>query len=420
MKILVLNGGSGSLKCWFQDVPDGQLPSEGLAPRWSARADWSRNRGAADVQITRSDGVAVTRTITADSPSGFLEPVLEALWKGEAKAIDGASEIQVVGHRIVHGGPKYRASVLVTQEVRTAIAEQAEFAPAHNRLQLAAIETVDRIIGARTPQVAVFDTGFHATLEPAAYVYAGPYDWLEQGIRRYGFHGISVQYSTRRAAELLQVPENSSRLIVCHLGNGASITAVATGKSVDTSMGFTPLEGIMMGTRSGSIDPSILLYLIRRHAYTADQIDDILNRKSGLLGVSGLSGDMREILEAVEKGNERARLAYDIYAHRLTREIGAMLAVLGGVDAIVFTGGIGENCAPLRQVVCEQFAFLGLRLDAAKNAQPDLDQNVAAAGSTVQVLLIRADEDWEIARECQRLAGAHSASAPHSAKPLPA
>ncbi len=403
MKILVLNGGSSSFKCWFQDVPDGQLPSEGLAPRWSARVDWSGNSGTADVKIARSDGASLTRSITASSPSGFLEPVIEALWKGAAKAIDDPSEIDVVGHRIVHGGPKYRASVLITPEVRSAIAEQVEFAPAHNRLQLAAIECVDRIIGNNTPQLAVFDTGFHVTLPPAAYVYPGPYAWLEQGIRRYGFHGISVQYSTRRAAELLQVPPHSSRLIVCHLGNGASVTAVVNGKSVDTSMGFTPLEGIMMGTRSGSIDPSILLYLIRHQGSTADQIDEILNRKSGLFGVSGISGDMREILEAVDKGSPQAGLAFGIYAHRLTREVGAMLAVLGGVDAIVFTGGIGENCAPLRQVVCEQLAFLGLKLDAAKNTKPDLDQNVAAAGSSVQVLVIRADEDWEIARECQRL-----------------
>ena len=248
-------------------------------------------------------------------------------------------------------------------------------------------------------------------------MYPGPYAWLEQGIRRYGFHGISVQYSTRRAAELLHVPTNSSRLIVCHLGNGASVTAVANGKSVDTSMGFTPLEGIMMGTRSGSVDPSILVYLFR-NGKTAEELDAVLNKQSGLLGVSGISGDMREILEAMEKGSERARLAYDIFAHRLTAEVGALLAVLGGVDAIVFTGGIGENCAPLRDDVCKQFAFLGLKLDLAKNARPDLDQNIAADGSTVQVLVIRADEDWEIARECQRLAGPGSATQPHSIPPV--
>jgi acetate kinase len=365
MKILVLNVGSSSFKCWFQDVPDGPFPW-GRAPQWSA---------------------------SEDSPPASLETALKA----------GPSEVDVVGHRIVHGGAKYRESVLITPQVRSAIAELAEFAPAHNKLQLAAIETVDRVYGTSVPQVAVFDTAFHATLQPAAYVYPGPYSWLDQGIRRYGFHGISVQYSTRRAAELLQVPPNSSRLIVCHLGNGASVTAVANGKSVDTSMGFTPLEGIMMGTRSGSIDPSILVYLIRHQGYTADQIDEILNRKSGLLGVSGISGDMREILEAIGKGHERARLAYDIFAHRLTREIGAMLAVLGGADAVVFTGGIGEHCAPLRDHVCRQLAFLGLKLDAAKNERPDLDQNIAAPGSPVQVLVIRADEDSVIARECQRL-----------------
>jgi acetate kinase len=373
MKILVLNGGSSSFKCWFRDVPDGKP--------WTARADWK----------------------ASEKPEGLLGPLIQSLWQGKNKAIDSPAEIEVVGHRIVHGGPKYRQSVVITPEVRAAISEQAEFAPAHNRLQLAGIETVDRVIGGGVRQVAVFDTGFHATLQPAAYVYPGPYEWLDQGIRRYGFHGISVQYSTRRAAELLHVPGNSSRLIVCHLGNGASVSAVANGKSVDTSMGFTPLEGIMMGTRSGSVDPSILIYLMRHEGAGADRIDEILNRKSGLAGVSGISGDMREILDAIEKGHERARLAYDIYAHRLTREIGAMLAVLGGVDALVFTGGVGENCAPLREAVCGHLAFLGLKLDAAKNARPNLDQDIAADGSALPVLVIRADEDEEIARECCRV-----------------
>jgi acetate kinase len=415
MKTLVINGGSSSFKCWFQNVPDdvpASLPAARLEPSWSARADWSLHSGNAEVKITRSGGKSTTSTIPAGTPSAILEPVLRALWQGETKAIDSPAEIAVVGHRIVHGGPKYRASVLITPEVRAGIAEQAEFAPAHNRAQLEAIRTIDRVVGTAVPQVAVFDTAFHATLEPRAYVYAGPYSWLEQGIRRYGFHGISVQYATRRSAELMKTPASGPRLIVCHLGNGASVTAVAGGKSVDTSMGLTPLEGLMMGTRSGSIDPSILVYLIRRHGYTADQIDDILNRQSGLLGVSGLSGDMREILEAIQNGNQRARLAYDIYAHRLVREIGAMLAVLGGVEAIVFTGGIGENCAPLRKDVCEQFGFLGLKLNLAKNAAPDLDENIATSESPVQVLIIRADEDWEIACECRRLANAGQLSPP--------
>jgi acetate kinase len=377
VKTLVINAGSSSFKCWFRDVPD-ELPKGRLEPAWRAQAGAGAN----------------------------LDSLLRGLWEGEGKAIDSPAEIAIVGHRIVHGGAKYRASVLITAEVRSGIAEQAEFAPEHNRVQLEAIRTVDRVVGAAVPQVAVFDTAFHSTMEPSAYVYAGPYSWLEQGIRRYGFHGISVQYATRRSAEMLGTPASALRIIVCHLGNGASLTAVAGGKSVDNSMGFTPLEGLMMGTRSGSIDPGILIHLIRKFGYTADQLDDILNRQSGLLGVSGLSGDMREILEAIGNGNERARLAYEIYAHRLVRETGAMIAVLGGVDAIVFTGGIGENCAPLRQDVCEHFSFLGLKLDAAKNAAPELDQNIATGGSAVQVLVIRADEDWEIACECNRLARA--------------
>lgn len=377
MKVLVLNVGSSSLKCWFRDMPGGET--------WTAKREWRSSE----------DGAALMR--------GMLE------------SVGLPREIDIVGHRIVHGGAKYRESVLITPEVRAGIAEQAEFAPAHNRLQLAAIEAIGQIVGEQVPQVAVFDTAFHRTLGPAAYVYPGPYAWLEQGIRRYGFHGISVQYATRRAAELLGTSADAPRLIVCHLGNGGSVTAVANGKSVDTSMGFTPLEGIMMGTRSGSIDPGIATYLLR-HGTGADELDGILNKQSGLLGVSGLSGDMREILQAVESGNERAKLAYEIYAHRLTREIGAMAAVLGGpgvggVDAIVFTGGIGENCAPLRRDVCAKIEFLGLQLDAAKNGRPQLDENIAAAGSRVRVLVIRAEEDWEIARECLRI---HSAQPSHA------
>jgi len=283
MKVLVLNVGSSTCKCWFQDMPGGQV--------WTARTEWK----------------------SSDNGEDYIHRLLQSS--------DFPRAIDVVGHRIVHGGPKYRESVIVTPEVRAAIAAQAEFAPAHNRLQLAAIEAVDQVIGKNVVQVAVFDTAFHSTLAPAAYVYPGPYAWFEQGIRRYGFHGISVQYSTRRAAELLHAPHDSLRLIVCHLGNGASVTAVANGKSVDTSMGFTPLEGLMMGTRSGTVDPAIPAYLLR-HGTSPGDLDNILNKQSGLLGISGLSGDMREILAAIEKGNERARLAYDIYAHRLTREMG--------------------------------------------------------------------------------------------------
>ncbi len=343
------------------------------------------------------------RQLQVDAPVAVLEPVLELLWKGDAKVVGGPSDIDVVGHRIVHGGPKFRESTALTADVRSAIAQQVEFAPAHNRFELEAIEAIDHVLGTGVPQIACFDTGFHSTLEPAAYVYPGPYAWMEQGIRRYGFHGISHQYASARASEMLGGDPQALRLIVCHLGNGASLAAVRGGKSVDTTMGFTPIEGLMMGTRCGSIDPGILVFLIRHRGYTAEQLDDILNRESGLYGVSGVSADMREVLRAMQNRNERAQLAFDVYAHRLVRGVGAMLAVLGGMDVLIFTGGVGENVPQVREIVCEQLAFVGLKLDAGKNKEPKLDVDIAEGSSTVRVLVIRAEEEWEIARECHRL-----------------
>jgi acetate kinase len=371
MRILVINGGSSSFKCRLDDLPEGPLPIAPPKPVWEKRVDWDQNSNVAAV----------------------LEPVF--------KSVDGS--VDAVGHRIVHGGPVYREPAPLTSEVRAAIAKEIEFAPAHNRFELEAVQAVDHFLGSGALQIAVFDTGFHCTLTPDAYVYPGPYAWLEQGIRRYGFHGINHQYASRRAAELLGRDSTSLRLIVCHLGNGASLAAVRGGKSVDTTMGFTPLEGLMMGTRSGSIDPGILVFLIRHRGSTAEELDKILNQKSGLLGVSGISGDMREIETAIDNGNSRAQLAFDVYIHRLLRELGAMLAVLGGADAIIFTGGVGENSARLRERVCGDLGFMGLRLDAAKNARTSADQDIAASDSRVRVLVIRAQEEWEIARECHLL-----------------
>ncbi len=324
-----------------------------------------------------------------------LEPALQSL-------LAEHPQIDAVGHRIVHGGPVYRESAPLTGEVRHAIAQQVEFAPAHNRFELEAVGSVDRILGTKVPQIAVFDTGFHATLEPAAYVYPVPYSWLERGVRRYGFHGINHQYCAGRAAAMLPDRDPASlKLISCHLGNGASLAAVRGGKSVDTTMGFTPLEGLMMGTRCGSIDPGILVYLIRHRGYDAERLDKILNKESGLLGVSGISGDMRKIEQAMEAGDSRAQLAFDVYIHRLLRGIGEMLTILGGVDALVFTAGVGEHSVPVRKQVCERLAFLGLRID--QNANPTLDQDIATADSKVRVLVIRANEELQIAKECYRL-----------------
>ncbi|MGH9591752.1 MAG: acetate/propionate family kinase, partial [Bryobacteraceae bacterium] len=340
-----------------------------LAPQWRDELDWTGS----------------------GSPTQALDPILRR-----------AGKVDAVGHRIVHGGKDHRASVRITPAVRSAIAAQAELTPAHNRLELAAIDAASQVLGPAIPQVAVFDTGFHATLAPAAYVYAGPHEWLtSSNIRRYGFHGISFQYSSRRAAQLLGgMPP---RLLICHLGGGASLCAVRDGKSVDTTMGFTPLEGLMMGTRSGSLDPGILIYLVRHRGYSADDLDRILNRESGLAGVSGFSSDMRDILHQAGLGNERAQLALDVYKHRLVREAGGMLAALGGLDALVFTGGIGENAPLVRDALCRQFAFLNLLLDPAKNADPKPDGSISADGSAIAVLVIHTQEEWEIARECYRV-----------------
>jgi acetate kinase len=254
--------------------------------------------------------------------------------------------------------------------------------------------------------VAVFDTSFHRRLPEAAAVYPGPYEWLARGIRRYGFHGINHQYCAERASQLLGRELNSLKLVTCHLGNGCSLAAIRNGRSVDTTMGFTPLDGLMMGTRSGSIDPGILTYLLREEKVTGQQIDDLLNKKSGLLGISGFSGDMRQIVPAMKGGNPRAKLAFEMFVHRLQAGIGAMVAVLGGIDALVFTAGIGENSQELRAAACANFAFLGLKLDATKNQQSTADQEISLADSAVRVLIVRAQEDWAIACDCWHLAHA--------------
>ena len=374
VRILVLNGGSSSFKCALYEFSEGAAPARVSPPLWKERLEWNGSALGSALDVT-------------------LEPVLKR-----------AGPVDAAGHRIVHGGRTYRTSTWLTTEVRAAISAQAEVAPAHNRFELEAIDAVTSILGSKVPQVAVFDTAFHATLAPPAYVYPGPNEWLaSEGIRRYGFHGISCQYASRRAADMLgKMPP---RLLVCHLGNGASLCAIRDGRSIDTTMGFTPLEGLMMGTRCGSIDPGILIYLIRHRGATAEDLDKILNQKSGLLGVSGISGDMRKIEAASDSGNLRAQLAFDVYIHRLLRELGAMLAVLGGVDAIIFTGGVGENSVRLRDRVCANLGFLGLKLDAAKNARPSADQDIAASDSRVRALVIRAQEEWEIASECHRFAG---------------
>jgi acetate kinase len=261
---------------------------------------------------------------------------------------------------------------------------------------------VEKRLGAVT-QIAVFDTAFHSHMPGAAFVYPGPYEWLAQGIRRYGFHGINHQYCAERAAQMLKKELMALRLVTCHLGNGCSLAAIQNGRSVDTTMGFTPLEGLMMGTRSGSVDPGILTYLMRGGKLGAEEMDEALNEKSGLLGISGVSSDMRQILAAMKAGHARAKLAFDIFAHRLRRGIGEMIAVLGGIDALIFTAGIGENSAEVRAAACENFEYMGVKLDAQKNEGDGEDREISASGSAARVMVIHAQEDWAIARDCWRM-----------------
>jgi acetate kinase len=407
MKVLVLNSGSSSQKSCLYEIGD-TLPADPPAPMWEGKVEWVD--GKAEYSIKNSRGISRKEELTKAASRGeAIKRLLQSLWDGETQAISSPSEIDVVGHRVVHGGSKHFEPALVTPEVKTAIESVSVFAPLHNRAELEGMEIVAKLLGS-VPQVAVFDTGFHRTMPLSAKTYPGPYEWFEQGIRRYGFHGINHQYCAERAAQLLGRKPNSLKLVTCHLGNGCSLAAIREGKSVDTTMGFTPLEGLMMGTRSGSVDPGVLTYLMRRRHFLDEQLDDVLNKKSGLLGISGISGDMREVLAASKNANEpekmaRAKLALDMYVHRLQSGIGAMIAVLGGVDAVVFTAGVGENSPEVRAATCEKLAFLGLKLDSVKNAQSssDRDKDISAPDSKLRVLVIHAQEDWMIARECWNL-----------------
>ena len=402
MKILVLNAGSSSQKSCLYELND-VLPDRPLQPLWEAQIDWTHQQGIAELKVKTAKGDRFEEEeFASDSRGATISRMLETLRQGKTQVINSLKEIDIVGHRVVHGGQDYQQSTLISPDVKEAIARLSVFAPVHNPVNLEGIEALEKILP-NVPQVAVFDTAFHAQLPPAAFVYPGPYEWLEDGIRRYGFHGISHQYCARRAAQILNRDLTHLRLISCHLGNGCSLAAIRGGWSVDTTMGFTPLDGFMMGSRSGAIDPGIIIHLLRRSDLTSEKLDNILNRNSGLKGISGVSSDMRQIGEAITQGNERAQLALDIYIHRLRAGIGAMLASLGGLDALIFTAGVGENSAVVRAAACEAFGFLGLKLDGEKNQHTPVDEDIAVVDSAARVLVIHTQEDWEIARECWKL-----------------
>jgi len=399
MKILVLNTGSSSQKmCLF--ALTSPLPENPPAPLWEGKLEWRGDRAVLEVRTP--PGAVAKENVEKGERSAATAHLLNELVSGKTRVLESLSEIDVVGHRIVNGGRSYNRPTLITADVKSAIEKMAVFAPLHNRLELDGIALIEKLCG-DIRQIAVFDTGFHSDLPDAAAIYAGPYEWAEQGIRKFGFHGINHQYCAGRAAQILGKNLADLKLITCHLGNGCSLAAIRGGKSIDTTMGFTPLDGLMMGTRSGSVDPGILTYLMREKKLDGKALDEILNSKSGLLGISGVSADMREVIAAMQTGNQRAQLAFDIFVHRLSAGLGSMLAALNGTDAIAFTGGIGENSPEVRGNTCHQFSFLDLTLDLNKNSAKPVDSDIASQESTVRILVIRAQEDWAIARECWKL-----------------
>lgn len=401
MKILVLNAGSSSQKSCLYDMTT-TIPPLAPQPLWEGKINWTQDKNHAEITVKTAIGATLQETIVSDSPQVQFAYLLSTLIHGATQVIDDLSVIDVVGHRVVHGGQEYKKAVIITEDVKQAIARLCNLAPAHNPAALAGIEAMEKSLG-NIPQVAVFDTGFHSTLPDAAAIYPVPYNFAEKGIRRYGFHGISHQYCANRAAEILGQDLPSLRIITCHLGNGCSLAAIQNGCSIDTTMGFTPLDGLMMGSRSGSIDPGILIYLWQQYNYSSEELDNMLNKLSGLRGISGISSDLRDVIAAKEQGNKRAQLAWDMYVHRLRSGIGAMLASLAGLDVLVFTAGVGEKSAEIRLAACEPWGFLGLKIDLEKNQQQPVDIDIATFDSTVRVLVIETQEDWAIAQQCYKL-----------------
>ena len=401
MNLLVLNSGSGSHKCSLFRLRN-VLPVEPLDPVWKAVImATSPGNTAQELSITvECEGRKTDRkTLPADlSSKKQVEYLLKRLQEDEAREIDA------VGHRVVHGGTDFDKAVVVDAGVESVIQRLAVFAPLHNPVNLEGIQVAREILGAKTPQIAVFDTSFHRTLSEAASTYPGPFAWLEKGIRRYGFHGTSFRWASGQAARLLRRENDPAlRLIICHLGGGCSLDATIGGKSVDTTMGFTPLDGIAMCTRSGALDPGILLFLMRENP-DIDKLEKTLDRESGLQGLSGLPGDTRILLPLAGKGNERAKLAMDVFIHRLQAGIGQMMASLNGrPDAIVFTDAIGEDEPLVRSRACEPFKFIGVGVDPDKNATSPLDSDISLPNAPVRVLIVKSREDWQIARECHEL-----------------
>ena len=394
MKILVLNSGSSSVKYKLIDL-------EGAADTTLAEGGVEKI-GLPDgfLKYKREDGSKAIDKLGHIDHLQAIKAILAKLTDPTDGCIKSYDEIDAVGHRVVHGGEKFSESVLIDDAVKTKIRECYDIAPLHNPANMTGIEAITELMP-DVPQVGVFDTAFHQTMPAKAYMYALPYKfYTEDGVRRYGFHGTSHRYVSGRVCEFLGVKPEGQRIITCHIGNGASMAAVVDGKCIDTSMGLTPVEGLMMGTRVGDVDPGALTYLMTKHGLTAAQLQTIINKDGGVMGISGVSSDMREIEAAVAAGHERARLALDMYMLRITKYIGAYAAEMGGADIIVFTGGVGENQAGLRADVCSTLGFMGVEIDKEVNAVTRGTETViSSANSRVKVCVIPTDEELTIARD---------------------
>ncbi len=397
MKILVLNCGSSSVKYKLIESENGNVLAEGGVEKIGLPDSF--------LKFKRTDGSKETITVSMPDHKEAVKNVLNILTDPKEGVIKSYEEIDAVGHRVVHGMEKFNKSMLITPEVIEKVKECYPVAPLHNPANITGSEAVTELIPG-VPQVGVFDTAFHQTMPAKAFMYALPYEDYEKfGVRRYGFHGTSHRYVSRRACEFLGEPYEKQRIITCHIGNGGSITAVKDGISVDTSMGLTPTEGLVMGTRVGDVDPGALTYLMKCEGLDADGLTNVINKKSGVFGISGISSDMRDIEDAIAAGNERAKLAMDMYEYRILKYIGAYTAVLGGVDVIAFTAGVGENSPELREAICEKLAYMGITLDKEANRSRGKEVEISGKDSKVKVVVIPTDEELVIAQDTAMIVG---------------
>ncbi len=397
MIVLVINSGSSSLKYQLIDALQKKVIAKGLCDRIGIGSSFIKHTSSAG-EMTLIDKDLYNHKIA-------LSEVISILTAGKTKEISGVEEINAIGHRVVHGGEKFHDSVIINDEILEAIKDCAELAPLHNPANITGIEACMHNMPGK-PNIAVFDTAFHQTLPQHAFLYAIPYDIYEKyKVRKYGFHGTSHKYVSNKAAEMLGIPIENLNIVSCHLGNGASICAVKGGKSVDTSMGFTPLSGLAMGTRSGTIDPAVISFLMDKEKMTNTEVNEYLNRKSGILGISGVSSDFRDVMTAADEGNERAKIAIEIFCYRVKKYIAGYSGIMGGVDAVVFTAGIGENNGRIREMIVKGLDFMGIKIDAEKNDCTGIERDISHKDATVKTLVVPTNEELAIARETIRLLG---------------